>query len=70
MIALKRALISVYDKIGIVNFARELSKYGTEIIATGGTLNTLKEEGGIQFVNPVSDVTEFPKIDVADCQNI
>jgi phosphoribosylaminoimidazolecarboxamide formyltransferase/IMP cyclohydrolase len=61
MIGLKRALISVYDKIGIVDFARKLSKYETEIIATGGTLNTLKE-GGVQLVKSVSDVTEFPEI--------
>ncbi len=58
---MKRALISVYDKTGIVGFARELIKLGIEIIATGGTLKTLKEEG-IQFVKHVSEVTEFPEI--------
>ena len=61
MIALKRVLISVYDKTGIVSFARELSKLGIEIIATGGTLKTLKEEG-IQLIKHVSEVTEFPEI--------
>ena len=61
MITLKRALISVYDKTGIVSFARELSKLGIEIIATDGTLNTLKE-GGIRLVKHVSEVTEFPEI--------
>lgn len=58
---MKRVLISVYDKIGILSFARELSKLEIEIIATGGTLKTLKD-GGIRFVKHVSDVTEFPEI--------
>jgi len=58
---MKRALISVYDKTGIVSFAEELSKLRIEIISTGGTLETLKE-GGIRFVKHVSEVTEFPEI--------
>jgi len=58
---MKRALISVYDKTGIVSFARELSKLDFEIISTGGTLETLKE-AGIRFVKHVSEVTEFPEI--------
>ena len=58
---LKRVLISVHDKTGILSFARELSKLGIEIIATGGTVKTLKD-GGIRFVKPVSEVTGFPKI--------
>jgi phosphoribosylaminoimidazolecarboxamide formyltransferase/IMP cyclohydrolase len=58
---MKRTLISVYDKTGIVSFARELDKLGIEIISTGGTLETLKE-GGIRFVKHVSEVTEFPEI--------
>jgi phosphoribosylaminoimidazolecarboxamide formyltransferase/IMP cyclohydrolase len=58
---MKRALISVYDKTGIVSFARELGKLGFEIILTGGTLETL-EDGGVRFVKHVSDVTGFPEI--------
>jgi len=58
---MKRALISVYNKTGIVSFAGELSKLGFEIISTGGTLETLKE-GGIRSVKHVSEVTEFPEI--------
>jgi phosphoribosylaminoimidazolecarboxamide formyltransferase/IMP cyclohydrolase len=58
---MKRALISVYDKTDIVNFAAELSKLGFEIISTGGTLETLKD-GGIRLVKHVSEVTEFPEI--------
>lgn len=59
--AMKRALISVCDKKGIVSFARELNKLGFEIVSTGGTLQTLKD-GGIQFVKHVSEVTGFPEI--------
>jgi phosphoribosylaminoimidazolecarboxamide formyltransferase/IMP cyclohydrolase len=58
---MKRALISVYDKTGIVSFARELVKLGFEIISTGGTLETLKD-GGIRLVKHVSAVTEFPEL--------
>ena len=61
LMIMKRALISVYDKTGIVSFAEELSKLGIEIISTGGTLETLKE-GEIRFVKHVSEVTEFPEI--------
>ena len=38
-----RALISVSDKSGVVNFAKELVKLGYEIISTGGTYKTLKD---------------------------
>jgi phosphoribosylaminoimidazolecarboxamide formyltransferase/IMP cyclohydrolase len=58
---IRRALISVHDKTGIVNFARELGKLEIQIIATNGTLKILKK-GGIRFVKHVSDVTEFPEI--------
>ena len=61
MMTIKRALISVYNKTSIVDFARELNKLGIEIIATSGTLETLKK-GGIQSVKNVSDVTKFPEI--------
>lgn len=55
----KRVLISVADKTGIVEFARELSKLKIEIISTGGTAKALKDEG-IE-VTAVSDVTGFPE---------
>ena len=57
---MKRALISVYDKRGIVDFARELKKLGWEIISTGGTFKTL-EEAGVECIK-VEDVTSFPEI--------
>lgn len=54
-----RALISVSDKTGIVEFAKELSALGIEIISTGGTYNKLKEAG----VNAmeISELTGFPE---------
>lgn len=58
---MKRALISVYDKTGIIDFARELDKLGVEMISTGRTLKTL-EAAGIRSVKHVSEVTEFPEI--------
>jgi phosphoribosylaminoimidazolecarboxamide formyltransferase/IMP cyclohydrolase len=56
---IKRALISVSDKTGIVEFAKELEKKGIEIISTGGTAKTLSE-AGVKVLN-VSDVTGFPE---------
>lgn len=55
-----RALISVSDKTGVVDFARALQQLGWEIIATGGTMKLLREEG-LQVIN-ISDVTGFPEI--------
>ena len=57
---MKRALISVYDKTGIVSFAEELGKLGFILISTGGTQKTLEAAGVI--VKHVSDITEFPEI--------
>lgn len=57
---IKRALISVSDKTGVVEFAKELSKMGVEILSTGGTARTI-QEAGIK-VTSVSDVTGFPEI--------
>ncbi len=56
---IKRALISVSNKQGIVEFAKELSKLGIEIISTGGTAKKLIENG-IKVIN-ISDVTGFPE---------
>ena len=57
---IRRALISVSDKNGIVDFARELKSFGVEIISTGGTAKALRE-AGIE-VRDVSDVTGFPEM--------
>ena len=57
----KRALISVSDKIGIVDFAKELhAKYGYTILSTGGTAKILSENG--IPVTEVSDYTGFPEM--------
>ena len=56
----KRAVISVFDKSGLVEFAAELSKLGVEIISTGGTAKTLKENG--IAVREVSEVTGSPEM--------
>ncbi|MGI6722261.1 MAG: bifunctional phosphoribosylaminoimidazolecarboxamide formyltransferase/IMP cyclohydrolase [Anaerovoracaceae bacterium] len=54
-----RALLSVSDKTGIVEFAKELEKLGVEIISTGGTHKKL-EEAGVK-VTGISEVTGFPE---------
>ncbi|MGB2869416.1 MAG: bifunctional phosphoribosylaminoimidazolecarboxamide formyltransferase/IMP cyclohydrolase [Bacteroidota bacterium] len=60
LLKVKRALISVSDKKGIVELANGLKEFGVEIISTGGTYNTLKEAG--VHVTSVSEVTGFPEI--------
>ncbi|MBN2102768.1 bifunctional phosphoribosylaminoimidazolecarboxamide formyltransferase/IMP cyclohydrolase [bacterium] len=57
---IKRALISVSDKTGIVPFAKELSELGVEIISTGGTAKLLSEKG--VPVIPIDSVTGFPEM--------
>lgn len=56
---MKRALISVFDKTGIVDFAKSLNSLGWQIISTGGTSKKLKEEG--IKVQDISDLTKFPE---------
>ena len=56
-----RALISVFDKTGVVEFGQKLASAGFELISTGGTHRTLAEEGGLP-VQQVSDVTGSPEI--------
>lgn len=57
---IKRALISVSDKTGVVELAKELHRRGVEIISTGGTLKTITE-AGVPAI-PVSEVTGFPEM--------
>ena len=57
---IQRALLSVSDKTGIENFARELQQLGVEILSTGGTAKLLQSKG-IQVVE-VSDYTGFPEM--------
>jgi phosphoribosylaminoimidazolecarboxamide formyltransferase / IMP cyclohydrolase len=57
---IKRALISVSDKTGVIEFARVLHQAGVEIVSTGGTMKTLKE-AGVPVIY-VSELTGFPEI--------
>jgi phosphoribosylaminoimidazolecarboxamide formyltransferase/IMP cyclohydrolase len=57
---IQRVLISVSDKTGIVDFARELKAFDVEIISTGGTAKVLRDAG--LEVRDVSDVTGFPEM--------
>lgn len=56
---IKRALLSVSDKTGITELAETLTKFGIEIISTGGTAATLRK-AGIE-VKDVSEITQFPE---------
>ena len=60
MHTIQRVLISVTDKTGAVEFARELSGMGAEIVSTGGTARLLREAG--VTVKDVAEVTGFPEI--------
>src|SRR5579871_3627046 len=60
MAKIQRVLISVTDKAGVADFARELSSLGAEIVSTGGTAKLLRDSG--IPVRDVSDVTGFPEM--------
>lgn len=60
LVRIRRSLISVSDKTGIVDFVRELKRFGVEIISTGGTARTLRDAG--LAVLDVADVTGFPEM--------
>ena len=56
----ERALISVTDKTGVLEFAKRLEELGVEILSTGGTARVLKEGGAT--VKEVSEYTGFPEM--------
>lgn len=56
----KRALLSVSDKSGILEFAQELEKMGYELLSTGGTKKFLEENG--VSITAVDEITKFPEI--------
>jgi phosphoribosylaminoimidazolecarboxamide formyltransferase / IMP cyclohydrolase len=60
MLPIRRAILSVTDKAGLVEFARFLAQAGVELVSTGGTKKKLAEAG--LPVKSVSDVTGFPEI--------
>src|SRR6185295_16982479 len=60
MAKITRALISVSDKSGIIEFSRQLAGYGVELLSTGGTAKLLREAG--LAVRDVSELTGFPEM--------
>jgi phosphoribosylaminoimidazolecarboxamide formyltransferase/IMP cyclohydrolase len=57
---IRRALLSVTDKTGLVDFAKVLAGFGVELISTGGTAKTLRDAG--LTVKDISDLTGFPEM--------
>lgn len=60
MARIERALLSVTDKAGIVEFAKRLNEMGVELVSTGGTAKLLRESG--IPVREVAEITEFPEM--------
>src|SRR6218665_782874 len=59
-IPIKRALLSVFDKSGMADFAKELARLGVELVSTGGTHKLIAETG--VAVRDISDLTGFPEM--------
>ena len=59
-VRIRRALLSVSDKTGVVDFARGLVDLGVELVSTGGTATALREAG--LEVRAIEDFTGFPEI--------
>ena len=57
---IERAIISVTDKSGVVDFAKDLSKFGVKILSTGGTAKALRD-GGVSVMD-ISEYTGFPEM--------
>src|SRR3989449_3527755 len=57
---IQRAILSVTDKTGLVDFARKLSGLGIELVSTGGTAKLLRESG--IAVKDISELTGFPEM--------
>ena len=58
--AIERAVISVYDKTGIVEFAKALAQAGVELVSTGGTAKLLRDAG--LKVRDVAELTGWPEM--------
>jgi phosphoribosylaminoimidazolecarboxamide formyltransferase/IMP cyclohydrolase len=59
-VAIERALLSVFDKTGVVDFARQLGALGIELVSTGGTARLLREAG--LAVRDVAELTGWPEM--------
>src|ERR1700734_3368038 len=57
---IRRALLSVTDKTGLIDFARVLASFGIDLVSTGGTARALREAG--LSVRDISDLTGFPEM--------
>jgi len=57
---IRRALLSVTDKTGLVEFAQTLAGFGVELVSTGGTARALREAG--LAVKEISELTGFPEM--------
>ena len=60
LVPVRRALLSVFDKTGLIDFARALASAGVELVSTGGTAKAIAEAG--LAVRDVSELTGFPEI--------
>ncbi|QKC88100.1 bifunctional phosphoribosylaminoimidazolecarboxamide formyltransferase/IMP cyclohydrolase PurH [Mesorhizobium sp. NZP2234] len=60
LVPVRRALLSVFDKTGLIDFARALAAAGVELVSTGGTAKAIAEAG--MAVRDVSELTGFPEI--------
>jgi phosphoribosylaminoimidazolecarboxamide formyltransferase/IMP cyclohydrolase len=60
LVKVRRALLSVSDKAGLVELARELDRHAVELVSTGGTAKTLRDAG--LAVRDISDLTGFPEM--------
>ena len=60
MAKIQRAILSVTDKTGLVDFARRLAAMGVELVSTGGTAKLLRDSG--IAVKDISDLTGFPEM--------
>ncbi len=58
--AVRRSLLSVTDKTGLVEFAKALARFGVELVSTGGTARALRDAG--LAVRDISDLTGFPEM--------
>src|SRR5450432_3023763 len=56
----RRALLSVTDKTGLVEFAKALASHGVDLVSTGGTARALREAG--LTIRDISDLTGFPEM--------
>ena len=60
IVPIKRALLSVSDKTGLIDLARALADHGTELVSTGGTAKAIRDAG--IAVRDISDLTGFPEM--------